>query len=127
MQRSQWVFSISHVSCMKTFVLFVVAAVVASVSAIPVRCLFPSPAPLFFTVLHKVPGGLDLVPGFNAFADKGIVADFPVRGRSPARILARDPRHGGDSGSRGRSGSRTRRDVCTILYYLPLTLTHLWR
>ncbi len=45
------------------------------------------------------------------------VVDFPVRGRSPVKVEVRDPRHGGDSGSRGRGDSRNRRDVSSCLHY----------
>ncbi|KAI8984841.1 hypothetical protein BD414DRAFT_547249 [Trametes punicea] len=73
------------------FAVFVVTAVLSSAAAIP-------------------------LPGHNVVSDrgadvvstKGVVQpglNLPVRGRSPVRVLGRDPRHG--SGSRGRSGSRS--------------------
>ena len=46
----------------------------------------------------------DLVDNVN-------MVDLPFRGRSPVKVEARDPRHGGDSGSRGRGDSHGRRDV----------------
>ena len=39
------------------------------------------------------------------------VVDLPFRGRNPVKVETRDPRHGGDSGSRGRGDSHGRRDV----------------
>ncbi|RDX48558.1 hypothetical protein OH76DRAFT_661961 [Lentinus brumalis] len=80
----------------KNFVFFVLAAVIASASAIP------------------LPGSVDLVSATNDLVN---VVDFPVRGRSPVKVEVRDPRHGGDSGSRGRGDSRNRRDVSSCLHY----------
>ncbi|KAH9887676.1 hypothetical protein C8Q73DRAFT_668689 [Cubamyces lactineus] len=72
------------------FVVFVIAAILSTaVSAIPLP-------------------GSEITSGTDALLDKALVGpnfDIDVRGRSPVRVLARDPRHG--SGSRGRSGSRS--------------------
>ena len=67
-------------------------------------------------VVSQLPGSSDLVTGTNDLVNKGVVVDLSVRGRSPAWVEMRDPRHGGDSGSRGRgrSGSRKRQDVSCL-------------
>ncbi|KAI9059063.1 hypothetical protein FKP32DRAFT_1680185 [Trametes sanguinea] len=75
----------------QNFVIFVLAAVLSSVSAIPLP-------------------GSDIVSGTDSAFSKGVTDaafDLPFRGRSPFPVLARDPRHG--SGSRGRGDSKGRR------------------
>ena len=93
------------------FVVFVIAAVLSTaVSAIPVCPPASSrltKLTLMCTVLLQLPGS-EITSGTDALLDKALVGpnfDIDVRGRSPVRVLARDPRHG--SGSRGRSGSRS--------------------
>ena len=52
-----------------------------------------------------------MISATNDLVNNVDLVDLPFRGRSPVKVEARDPRHGGDSGSRGRGDSHGRRDV----------------
>ena len=52
-----------------------------------------------------------MISASSDFVNNVDLVDLPFRGRSPVKVEARDPRHGGDSGSRGRGDSHGRRNV----------------